>query len=66
MDAGVGVNEDALGSEALGAVAGNGVAVIEMPMLLAIELDLAAIVETGAVVALGWSTFRCPKASSGR
>ena len=33
MNAGVGVNEDALGGEALGTVAGNGIAVVEMRVL---------------------------------
>ena len=33
VDAGVGVNENAFGGEALGAVAGDGIAVVEMTML---------------------------------
>jgi hypothetical protein len=34
VDAGIGVNEDAFGGKALGAVTGNGVAVVEMTMLV--------------------------------
>ena len=47
VDAGIGVNEDALGREALGAVTGDGVAVVEMTMLAGVELDLAVVVEAG-------------------
>ena len=45
VNAGVGVNEDALGGEALGAVAGDGIAVVEMRMLAGVEFDLAVVVE---------------------
>jgi hypothetical protein len=45
VDAGVGVNEDAFRSEALRAVTGDGVAVVEMTMLACPELDLAVVVE---------------------
>ena len=38
VDASIGVNEDAFRREALGAVTGNGVPVIEMTMLVEIEL----------------------------
>jgi len=37
MDPGVGVDEHALGGQALGAVAGDGVAVIEMPVIRGTE-----------------------------
>jgi hypothetical protein len=47
VDAGIGVNQDALGGETLRAVAGDGVAVVEMAMLAGAELDLAVAVETG-------------------
>ncbi len=47
MDAGIGVDEDTLGGEALRAVAGNGVAVIETAVLSSIELDLAAVIQAG-------------------
>ena len=43
MDAGIGVNEDALGGESLGAVAGDGIAVVEMTMLAGVELDPAVL-----------------------
>jgi hypothetical protein len=45
VDAGVGVDQDALGGEALGAVTGNGVAVIKMAMLIGIELNLSVVVQ---------------------
>ena len=45
VDAGIGVNEDAFGSKALGAVTGNGVAVVEMTMLVGAEFDVAVVVE---------------------
>jgi hypothetical protein len=41
VDAGIGMNEDALGCETLGAVTGDGVAVVEVRMLSGVELDLA-------------------------
>ncbi len=47
MDAGIGVHEDALGGEALGAVAGDGVAVIEMAVFSGVEFDFAVVVEAG-------------------
>ena len=53
VDAGIGVNEDAFGGEALGAVAGDGVAVVEMTMLAGVELDLPVVVEAGGEAAIG-------------
>ena len=53
VDAGIGVNEDAFGGEALGAVTGDGVAVVEMTMLAGVELDLAVVVEAGGNAAIG-------------
>ncbi len=47
VDARVGMNQHALGSEALGAMAGNGVAMIEVTMFGGIEFDLAVVVEPG-------------------
>jgi hypothetical protein len=44
VDAGIGVNEDAFGSETLGAMTGDGIAVVEMTMLARVELDLMIIV----------------------
>ena len=45
VNAGIGVNEDAFGGEALGAVTGDGIAVVEMTMLVWVEFDLAVVVE---------------------
>ena len=47
MDAGVGVDQDALGGKSLGTVAGDGVAVVEMAVVMGVEFDMAVIVETG-------------------
>ncbi len=52
VDAGIGVDEDAFGGEALGAVTGDGVAVIEMAMLIGVEFDLAVVVEAGGDAAI--------------
>jgi hypothetical protein len=48
VDTGVGMDEDALGGKALGAVTGDSVAVVEMTMLACVELDMAVIVEARA------------------
>ena len=48
MDTRVGVNENPLGRESLGAMAGDSVTVIEVAMLDGSELDWAVIVQTGA------------------
>ena len=53
VDAGIGVNEDAFGGKALGAVTGDGVAVVEMTMLAGVEFDLAVIVEAGREPTIG-------------
>ena len=47
VDAGIGMNENAFGSEALGAVASDGIAVVEMTMLAGVELDLMIVVQAG-------------------
>jgi len=57
VDAGVGVDEDALGGETLGTVAGDGVAMIEMTVLCGVEFDLAVAVETGGNEAVGRNGF---------
>ena len=41
MDAGIGVNQYSFGSKALGTVAGDSIAVVEVAMLGRIEFDLA-------------------------
>ena len=53
VDAGIGVDEDAFGGESLGAVTGDGVAVVEMTMLAGVELDLAIVGEVGGETAIG-------------
>src|SRR6204780_4556442 len=53
VDAGIAVNEDAFGGKALGAVTGNGVAVIEMTMLVGVEFDLAVVVEADGQATIG-------------
>jgi hypothetical protein len=45
VDARIGTNENAFGSEALGAVARDGIAVVEMTMLVGVEFDPAVAVE---------------------
>ena len=45
VDPSVSVNENAFGGEALGAVTGDGIAVVEMTMLDGVEFDLAVVVE---------------------
>jgi hypothetical protein len=45
VDAGIAVNEDAFGGEALGVVTGDGVAVVEMTMLVGVEFDQAIVAE---------------------
>ena len=57
MDAGVSVNEDAFRGKALGAVTGDGVAVVEMTMVAGFELDLAVVVQAGGNVTIGTDRF---------
>jgi hypothetical protein len=47
------MHENTLGREALGAVAGDGVAVVEMAMLAGVEFDLAVVVEPGEETTIG-------------
>jgi len=53
VNAGIGMNEDAFGGEALGAVAGDGVPVVEMSMLTGVELDRPVVVEAGGEMGIG-------------
>src|SRR6202051_1180540 len=53
VDAGIAVNEDAFGGKPLGAVTGNGVAVVEMTMLDGVEFDLAIVVEADGQATVG-------------
>ena len=57
VNAGVGVNEDALGGKALRAVAGDGIAVVEMRMLAGVEFDLAVIAQACGDAAIGMDRF---------
>ena len=52
VDAGIGVNEDAVGREALGTVTRDGVAVVKMTMISGAKLDLAVVVETRGNLAI--------------
>ena len=47
MDARIGVNENASGGEALGAVTGDGIVVVEVTMLAGVELDRSTIFYAG-------------------
>jgi len=57
VDTGIGVNENAFGGEALGAMTGDGIAVVEMTMLGGVELDLAVVVEAGEDAAIRKGRF---------
>src|SRR5208337_3947390 len=52
VDTGIAMNEDAFRGEALGAVTGDGVAVVEMTMLVGIEFDQAVVVEADRYVTI--------------
>ena len=47
------MNKDPLGREALRAVARDGVAVVEMTVLVGGELDLAVVVQAGREATIG-------------
>jgi hypothetical protein len=55
VDAGIAVNENAFGGKALGAVTGDGIAVVEMTMLAGIEFDLVIVVEAARSLNLSGS-----------
>ena len=57
VDGGIGVDEDALGSQSLRTVAGDGVAVVEMTMFGGMELSLTVIVETDKDMSSGADGF---------
>ena len=57
MDARVCVNEDAFRGQALGAVAGDRVTMIEMAMLASVKLDVAVVVEASRDAAIGLYLF---------
>ena len=52
VDPSVSVNENAFGGETLGAVTGDGIAVVKMAMVVGVELDLAVVVEAGGHAAI--------------
>ena len=45
VDAGIAMNEDEFSSESLGAMTRDGVAMVEMTMLVGVEFDQAVVVE---------------------
>jgi hypothetical protein len=53
----IGMHQHAFGGQALGAVTGDCVAVVEMTMLACVEFDLAVIVEACREPTFG---FVCP------
>ncbi len=53
VDAGIAVNEDPFGGQALGAMTGDGIAVVEMTMLVWVEFDLAVVVEADGQATIG-------------
>src|SRR3984957_4571038 len=53
VDVGIAVDEDAFSSESLGAVTGDGVAVVEMTMLVGVEFDQAIVVEADGYATIG-------------
>jgi hypothetical protein len=52
VDACISIDEDALGGQPLGAVAGDGVAVVKMPVFGGVEVDLAARIESDREVSI--------------
>ena len=52
VNAGVGVNENAFGGKALGAVTGDGIAVVEMTMISGVKFGLAVVVEARGNLAI--------------
>ena len=53
VNAGIGMDEHALGDEALGTVAGDGITMIEVAMLAGVELYLPVVVQAGGEAATG-------------
>jgi len=52
------MHEDTVRSETLSAVAGDGVAVVEVTMVCRVELDVAVVVEAGGDAAVPCITLR--------
>jgi len=57
VDAGIGVNQDALGGQPLRTVAADPVAMVEVPMFGYVEFDMAVVVETSGDAAVGRNGF---------
>jgi len=53
VNTGISMNENALGGETLGAMAGNGISVVEVAVLAGVELNLPVIVQAGRKAAIG-------------
>ena len=65
VDAGVGVDEHTLSGEALGAVAGDGVTVVEVALFGGVEFDLEIIVEPSSDSTIGMDGFDNGKVTIG-
>src|ERR1700733_4869258 len=65
MNVGIGVDKDPLGGKPLGAVAGDGVAVIEVAMLRGVELDLPVVIEPCSNSSAGRNGFDNGKVTVG-
>ena len=65
MNAGIGIDQDALGGKPLRAVAGDRIAMIEVAMLSGIEFDLPVVVEAGSDSAIGCDRFDDGKVAIG-
>jgi hypothetical protein len=52
VDASIGVNEDSFRGKALGAVTGDGIAVVEMTMISGVKFGLAVVVEARGNLAI--------------
>jgi hypothetical protein len=63
MDTSIGVNQDTLGRESQGAVAGDGVAMIEVAVLAGAEFDPAIAFEPTRDATIGCDGFNHGKAA---
>ena len=57
MNAGIGVDQDTLCGEPLGAVAGDGIAMIKMAMFFRVEFNLTIVFEPARDAAIGFNLF---------
>ena len=65
VNAGIGVDQDALGGESLGAVAGYGIPVIKVPMFFWIEFNLTIVFESADDAAIRIDPFNHRKVAIG-